>query len=332
MPISKTTFTNPLLSYGPDPWAACHDGFYYYTHSTRTNLTIWKTRDIADLANAEQKIVWNVPADGPFSKNMWAPELHYLDDGTGNKCWYAYLSAGADRDAGDQRIWVLENRDCDPLQGEWRMKCELTTPDGKWGIDGTVIDLDGQLLLAWSGWEGDENRQQNIYLCRLSNPWTCVGDRLLLSEPTLPWERHNHDPDPESKRNQVLVNEAPAFMRHHDQLFIVYSASGCWTDEYAMGLLTAKIDSDLMNASSWTKAQEPVFKTSVHNGSFGPGHGCVFHTESGQTWLLYHANPGPNKGCENERNPRLQRIHWHHDGTPNFGIPAAEKREMERPA
>jgi len=328
---TKKGFTNPLLPYGPDPWAACHDGFYYYTHSTRTNLTIWKTRDIADLAHAEQKVVWNVPADGPFSKNMWAPELHYLDDGTGEKCWYAYLSAGEDRDAGDQRIWVLENEDCDPLGGKWQIKGELTTPANKWGIDGTVIDLNGQLYLSWSGWEGDENGQQNIYLCRMSNPWTCIGERLLLSEPSLPWERHNHDPAPDSPHNHVFVNEAPAFLRHKDYLFIAYSASGCWTDEYALGLLTARIDSDLMQPSSWTKAQEPVFSSSVRNGVYGPGHGCFFQTENGQTWFLYHANPGPGKGCENERTPRLQRIRWHRDGSPNFGVPSAETRKMDRP-
>ncbi|NID10190.1 glycoside hydrolase family 43 protein [Fibrivirga algicola] len=328
---TKKGFNNSLLPYGPDPWAACHDGFYYYTHSTRTNLTIWRTRDITDLANAEQKVVWNVPDDGPFSKNMWAPELHYLADGTGQMCWYAYLSAGEDRDAGDQRIWVLENEDCDPLGGEWQIKGELTTSANKWGIDGTIIDLNGQLYLSWSGWEADENGQQNIYLCRMRNPWTCIGERLLLSEPTLPWERHNHDPAPDSPHNHVFVNEAPAFLRHNDHLFIAYSASGCWTDEYTLGLLTARVDSDLMQPSSWTKAQEPVFKTSVRNRVYGPGHGCFFQTENGQTWFLYHANPGPGKGCENERTPRLQRVRWHRDGSPNFGVPSAETRKMERP-
>ncbi|RYF52164.1 MAG: glycosyl hydrolase family 43, partial [Cytophagaceae bacterium] len=186
---TKTMFTNPLLPYGPDPWALCHDGFYYYTHSTQNSLTIWKTRDLTNLDQATHKVVWNVPEDGPFSKNVWAPELHWLDDGKGSKCWFAYISAGADRDAADQRMWVLENHNPDPLQGDWQVQSELKTPDNKWSIDGTVIDIGGQLYFSWSGWEGDDNTQQNIYLCRMSNPWTCVGERLLVSAPTLPWER-----------------------------------------------------------------------------------------------------------------------------------------------
>lgn len=308
MSATKPTFTNPLLHYGPDPWAVCHDGFYYYTHSTRTDLSIWKTRDLVALDKAEHKVVWNVPDSGPFSKNAWAPELHYLPNERGETCWYAYLSAGKEPDASDQRMWVLENSASDPLEGQWQVKGELKTPDHKWAIDGTVIDIDGQLFLAWSGWAGNRNRQQNIYLCRMSNPWTCTGKRLLLSEPTLAWERHFHGPNPDNPRQEVFINEGPAFLRHGDHLFVGYSASACWTDDYAMGLLTARLDSDLMRASSWTKAQEPVFKTSSKNGVYGPGHGCFFQTVNGQTWLLYHANSAPGKGCENERTPRLQRI------------------------
>ena len=332
MSASKSTFKNPLLNYGPDPWAMYQDGFYYYTHSTHDSLTIWKTADITKLEQAEQKVVWKAPGKGPFSKNVWAPELNYLNDGQGNKCWYAYLSAGDEGNASDQRIWVLVNNNPDPLKGDWQVQGELKTPNDKWSIDGTVIDVDGQLYLAWSGWEANDNSGQNIYFCRMSNPWTCVGERLLLSAPTLPWERHFQDSNPDNPRKEVYINEAPASFRHGSHLFVAYSASACWTDDYAMGLLTVRLDSDLMQADSWEKAPNPVFKTSVRNSVYGPGHGCFFQTVNGQNWLLYHANPGSDKGCENERTPRLQRIRWHRNGMPNFGVPAAEKTTIEKPA
>lgn len=324
-----TIFTNPLLPYGPDPWAFCHNGFFYYTHSTRTNLTLWKVESLADLKPDEGKVVWEAPATGPLSANVWAPEIHFLDDGQGHKCWYTYLSGASQDEPDRQRLWVLENDACDPIDGKWTVKNQLITPDNKWSIDATVINLDGQLYCAWSGWAGDENTQQNIYLCRMSNPWTCVGKRLLLSAPTLPWEKHNHDPNTSNPRNSLLVNEAPAFVRHGEYLFVAYSASGCWTDQYAMGLLFARLDSDLMNADSWTKVPEPVFVTSEKNSVYGPGHGCFFHTEAGETYLLYHANPGPGKGCENERTPRLQPIEWDEAGMPVFGEPFVGAMEME---
>ena len=73
------TFHNPLLPTGPDPWVITRNGFYYYMNTTGKNLTIWKTRDITDLAHAQKKVVWTPPATGPYSHDLWAPELHLLD-------------------------------------------------------------------------------------------------------------------------------------------------------------------------------------------------------------------------------------------------------------
>src|SRR3984885_980989 len=84
----QATFKNPLLPSGADPWVISRDGFYYYMNSTGRNLTIWKTRDITDLAHAEKKAVWTPPATGPYSKEIWAPELHFL-----NGKWYIYFAA-----------------------------------------------------------------------------------------------------------------------------------------------------------------------------------------------------------------------------------------------
>src|SRR5271165_3958085 len=81
-------FRNPLLPSGPDPWVIAQDGVYYYTNSTGNNLTLWKTRDITDLAQAEKKVVWTPPASGPYSKELWAPELHRFDGK-----WYLYFAA-----------------------------------------------------------------------------------------------------------------------------------------------------------------------------------------------------------------------------------------------
>ena len=52
--LGQNTFTNPLLPSGPDPWVEYHDGTYYYMNTTTKNLTLWKTRNMADLKFAEQ--------------------------------------------------------------------------------------------------------------------------------------------------------------------------------------------------------------------------------------------------------------------------------------
>src|ERR1700759_2897692 len=82
----QDNFHNPLLPSGPDPWVTSRNGFYYYMNTTGRNLTIWKTRDITDLAHAEKKVVWTPPDEGPYSHEIWAPELHLLDGK-----WYIYF-------------------------------------------------------------------------------------------------------------------------------------------------------------------------------------------------------------------------------------------------
>src|SRR5271155_2153630 len=117
---SSATFTNPLLPTGPDPWVEYKDGFYYYMNTTGTNLTVWKTRNVADLATAEKKIVWTPPATGPYSHDIWAPEIHFLDGK-----WYIYFAADA-QDNTTHRIWAIENASPDPLQGEWTFKGKVS--------------------------------------------------------------------------------------------------------------------------------------------------------------------------------------------------------------
>jgi len=74
-----TTFKNPLLSSGPDPWVIQKDGFYYYMNTQGNRISIYKTKTLSQLDRAEIKVVYNAPASGADSKNIWAPELHFLN-------------------------------------------------------------------------------------------------------------------------------------------------------------------------------------------------------------------------------------------------------------
>ncbi len=62
------TFANPLLRTGPDPWVVWWKGFYYYSNSSGTNLTLRKTADITDLRDAEKKAVWTPEPGHPWSQ------------------------------------------------------------------------------------------------------------------------------------------------------------------------------------------------------------------------------------------------------------------------
>ena len=118
---------------------------------------------MADLATAEKKVVWTPPATQPYSKDIWAPEIHFL-----RGKWYIYFAAdGATNQS--HRIWVIENSSPDPFQGAWEFKGKVAQASDKWAIDASVFEnLDA--VMIWSGWEGDENGTQGIYIARLEAP------------------------------------------------------------------------------------------------------------------------------------------------------------------
>jgi GH43 family beta-xylosidase len=312
------TFTNPLLPSGPDPWVEYKDGVYYYMNTTATNLTVWKTRNMADLKSAEKKVVWTPPATGPYSHDIWAPEIHFLEGK-----WYIYFAADAENNR-THRIWVIENSSPDPFQGEWIFKGKVSDPSDKWAIDASVFEDQGKLYMIWSGWQGDENGTQSIYIARLKNPWTVEGERARISTPEYPWEKVG-DIDPKVLPNNpphIDVNEGPEMLKHGGKLFLIYSASACWTDNYALGMLTADSGANLVDPAIWKKSSKPVFEQSPEAGVYATGHNSFFKSPDGkQDWILYHANSRPHQGCGWHRAPHAQPFTWNSDGTPNFGKP-----------
>ena len=326
--IHAQTFKNPLLPAGADPWSVYKDGFYYYMHTTGRDLSIWKTKDLSKLAEAPKTTVWTPPGTGPYSKEIWAPELHFLQGK-----WYIYFAADDGRNR-NHRLYVLENLSPDPTQGTWTMKGQLKTPQDKWAIDGSVFEHKGQMYLTWSGWEGDENGRQDIYLCKMSNPWTCVGNRVRISDPQYDWEQHGllTRPGPDDKP-MVLVNEGPQYLKSpNGRVTIVFSASGCWTDYYALGMIYATPNADLMNPASWKKHPTPVFWANNIQGTYAAGHNSFFKSPDGsQNWILYHANSEAGQGCGRERAPRMQPFTFSASGTPVFGNPLPLGMELSIP-
>ncbi len=228
-------------------------------------------------------------------------------------------------------MYVLENASEDPFSGTWEFKGKVAASIDRWAIDGNVFFYNKQQYMIWSGWEGDTNTQQNIYIAKMSNPWTIEGNRVLLSQPDYNWEMQG-DLNDEVNPPHVNVNEGPQFLQHGKDAFIIYSASGCWTDFYALGMLrlTGK---DPMVPQNWTKSEQPIFAKSEANGVYAPGHNSFFKSPDGkEDWILFHANDNPGEGCGNKRSPRMQKISWNKNGTPNLGTPVSNTEILKIPS
>lgn len=119
------------------------------------------------------------------------------------------------------------------------------------------------------------------------------------------------------------ILEAPEFLEGPTgKVFLSYSASACWSDQYALGLLSAGADADLANPAAWIKSPMPVFATSARNGIYAPGHNGFFKSLDGkQDWSIFHANGGSNWKCTARLAPYIQRFHWDDSGIPVFGEP-----------
>ncbi|WP_245970402.1 glycoside hydrolase family 43 protein [Pseudochryseolinea flava] len=314
-PVTVSEFKNPLLLNGPDPWVFKKDKIYYATHTTGNGLKLYATSNMANLSSATSKNVWLAPSTGMNAKNIWAPEIHFI-----NNAWYCYYAAD-DGDNANHRMWVLENKSANPMNGTWEDKGKLELGDDKWAIDGTVFYQGDQLYMIWSGWEDEPFKSQELYISKMSNPWTAEGPRVQISKPELSWEQIGG-----------TINEGPQILRRGDKIFIVYSASGCWTDDYTLGLLTAEDDADLMDPDSWVKDSQPVFSKLPEGQVYGPGHCSFFTSDDGTDWIVYHANPQTGQGCGNNRSIRMQPFSWDNNGKPFFGKPVPLGVGVKKPS
>lgn len=315
-PSSRAGFTNPLLPSGPDPWITRQGDTYYYMHTLGNRLAIRRTRDVAKLAEAEEVTIWTPPATGPNAQSIWAPELHRIDGK-----WYVYYSAAASgHDDDDHRgVFVLENASTDPMTGKWTDRGRVNT--ARPGIDGTTFTHRGKRYFVYSPYVGPDSV---LAIAEMANPWTLAGREVILARPDLSWERQGG--------RQIL--EGPEFLLGpKGDLFLAYSASACWSDDYALGLLNAPPDSDPLDAAVWSKSPHPVLAKSPANNVYATGHNGFFTSPDGtEHWIIYHANTGPGRKCTAARSPRIQRFGWTADGRPDFAVPARDGQPLAPPS
>jgi len=291
----------PLLPSGPDPWVAQRDGVYYYTNTQGDRISLWKTTDLARLGEVEPVVVWRAPVQGPNSASVWAPELHFLDGK-----WYLYYTAvdKTHNDDAHRHVFVLENASADPTQGEWIDKGMLKTHLS--GIDGTVFDHGGKRYFVYSAYVDDHS---DLIIAPMSNPWTLGEPQVDIAHPTYTWEMQGG--------RKIL--EGPEFLKGPGgKVFLTYSASACWSDDYALGLLEADGSANLLEPSSWRKSPAPVLHGSAERGVYATGHNGFFKSPDGQDWIIYHANGGPGWKCTARRAPYIEPFHWSAQGTPVF--------------
>ncbi|WP_162463070.1 family 43 glycosylhydrolase [Paenibacillus psychroresistens] len=312
-------FYNSINNMGNDPWVVYKDGYYYLIESVGGGLWVTKSPSNSLTRIATEGTRVNIKAfptgSGANCTGVWAPELHFL-----NNKWYVYYAATTcDDNNNNHRMFVLESNSSDP-QGSYTDKGKIAATTDRWAIDGHVFTYNSQMYMVWSGWAGTTSGgAQNTYIATMSNPWTISGDRVLIASPTYSWEKIG-GPD--------YINEGPTVLIRNGKVNIVYSASGSWTDDYCLGLLTNSTG-NLMNPANWVKKSTPVF--SKTSDVFGPGHASFTKSPDGtEDWIVYHS--ARKSGSAWDRIMNLQKFTWNTDDTPNFGTPISPTVRQTAPS
>ena len=306
---SQPTFANPIVNSedtgDPDMWQ--YNGSYYFTFTPNPNdrgVEVWRSSGITTIDCGTKSVVWEPPASGPYSKDIWGPNIYFLQGK-----WYMYLAADDGNNA-HHRMYVLQGTTSNP-QDPFIMVGEITSADNGWAVDGAVIQAnDGSLYFVWSGTaNGGLVLPQNIYIAPMSDPVTISGPRVMISTPTLPWEQ-----------TVAPIQEGPVFLTHNNAQYIFYSADACWSSHYKVGYLVNQ-SGNLLDPTSWTKAPEPVLQSYVgpEGSIYAPGAASFVKSPDGsQDWVIFHTSDDPNDGYKN-RKAHAQQFTWDEQGNPVFG-------------
>jgi GH43 family beta-xylosidase len=313
---------NPFILNRADPHISRRDGHYHFTASVPEydRVVLRRSPTLAGLVRADEKVLWRAPDSGPASALIWAPELHH-----GGDAWYVYFAAAPSREIRhglfQHRMYALRNPSADPMQGVWSFAGQVDSGIDAFCLDATSFEYRGQRYYLWAQKHPDIVGNSNLYLARMQSPMQLADTPVMLTRPEFDWEVQGFS-----------VNEGPSVLIRHGKVFVSYSASA--TDErYAIGLIWADADADLLNAANWHKSPHPVFVTDVEREVFGPGHNSFTVAEDGVTDLLvYHArNYRQIEGdplWNPDRHTCIQPLQWNADGMPVFNRPL---REIDMP-
>ena len=258
-----------------DPFILKYNDKYYHCFTEDClSVSISCADTIEGLENAQSKVVF-IPDKEEYSKELWAPELHIID----NKC-YIYVACDNGNNY-NHRMYVLENNSSNPFD-IYHMHGKITDETDCWAIDGNVIEFNNELFYFWSGWDSDRNVRQNIYVAKMKDPYTLSSERVMISTAEHDWEKIGSTP--EDTEGKPYINEGPFAFCYNNNLYLAYSASGSWSTGYCIAFLKL-FGNNPLDSTKWFKFDEPVL--SSNDIVKGAGH-CSIIFEKNKILVFFH--------------------------------------------
>ena len=321
--LKADDFVNPIAE-GADPWVIRDPNAkrYLWCMSEGNRAIAIHTSDSV-TSMGKKHIVWQAPDSGPFSREVWAPELHFLDGH-----WHVYFAASDGKNE-NHLAYALKSTTGDPL-GDYELHGPFATGDGQdgaspniWAIDMTVMQHQGKRYALWSGWDKPGSDQQFLYIAPMKSPTQLAGPRVRICDnDDYLWERV------EPNKEERGLHEAPQVFQSKRQTSVVYSCGASWLPTYKLGLLEL-VGDDPMEPASWKKRAQPVFSSSP--STYGVGHSCFVKSLDGeQWWHVFHAKRDQQPGWR--RGVFVQPMQVGMKGFPQFGGPVDPGEILQKPS
>ena len=310
------SFENYLRRNNADPFMFYHDGYYYYTATGASSVSLIRVTNIADI----KTVAGHTILEPENYTDLWSPEIHYFsadEIGESNAGWYMFIGA-KEKDASgsvasNQRQYVVKCLDGDNLLGRWGDPVtgevnelrKVTFEKGGYNENAlcggsSPIRIGGKLYITFISEEGrgTSNFHQTVNITTIENPWTYTGTPVEICRPDYDWEKGGYWYGPDANGVMTwwpqVVEGASAVYGPNGEVYLMYTGSGYWTVDYALGYLKLT-GTNPLSKSSWKKNPSPVLRR-VNNLTAdsvnGCGHGSYFTDHDGQMWVAYHGYIG----------------------------------------
>lgn len=243
---------------------------------------------LAELAETKASRIWS---DRNRLGDVWAPEIVFR-----NNRYEVYFAAGF---GSAHRMYVIGSDKPAADYGEAR---QIELPDDKWAIDGVPFTYEGEDNFIWSGWQGDTDVRQDIYIARIGAGGAVQSPRVMISSPDQKWENIAGESPSINEGPQPIVDPA-------GRLHVVYSANGSWGENYCLADLRMGEGADPLDANDWHKSDGCLFGANsatlapdgtLTNEAKGVGHHSFALSNGGADYpselidaapFLYHGVP-----------------------------------------
>ena len=321
--VHQQHFRFPLVKGYGDPVIFPWEGKWYYI-STNDNLNdiglyLREADTVHDLFadGVQEHLILPFSPERGFEQTFWAPEFHVI----GGELYILFAVSGH---TWGPQCHMMKRKKTGTMTDEdgWENPVRVVRKDGAPLAEGPIT-LDMTFIRAKSGsyviWSYREHigtpldSGSMLYIASIDErePWRLTSDPVLLTRPLYGWENVEG----------TINNEGPYAFEKSGTIYVTYSGGSANRYTYALGLLTADTDSNLLDPCSWTKNITPVLTFYSVDGEYGPGHNSFFTNEESELMIAYH---GETDIRETLRCDGIRRVHFRKDGTPYFGMSVCE--------